>query len=212
MLLEGKIAIVYGAGGHIGGAVARAFAADGATVYLAGRTFEKVRRVADAIKEAGGKAEAAEVDALDRQAIEDHLAAVVEKAGGVDITFNAIGIRGDLQGTPLTEMTLEDFALPVEIGISTHFLTATAAARHMMKKGSGPCGRDQNLRPCRRNQGVYGKGHGVGTVTPVAGNCRRRGADGVGPRQFDDRHYREPHLRLGDGFKLRCVDIQVMPA
>ncbi|MCV3240766.1 SDR family NAD(P)-dependent oxidoreductase [Mesorhizobium sp. ZC-5] len=137
MLLEGKIAIVYGAGGHIGGAVARAFAADGATVYLAGRTFEKVRRVADAINEAGGKAETAEVDALDRQAIEDHLAAVVEKAGGVDITFNAIGIRGDLQGTPLTEMTLEDFALPVEIGIKTHFLTATAAARHMMKKGPG---------------------------------------------------------------------------
>ena len=137
MLLRGKVAVVYGAAGHIGGAVARAFAADEATVYLAGRTLAKVQLVADAIKEAGGKAEAAEVDALDRQAIEDHLAAVVEKTGGVDITINAIGIRGDLQGTPLTEMTLEDFALPVEIGIRTHFLTTTAAARHMAKKGSG---------------------------------------------------------------------------
>ncbi|GLS28561.1 NADP-dependent 3-hydroxy acid dehydrogenase YdfG [Mesorhizobium albiziae] len=137
MLLQDKTAVVYGAAGHIGGAVARAFAADGARVFLAGRTLEKVRRLTTEINAAGGRAEAAEVDALNKQAVEDHLGAVVEMAGAVDISFNAIGIRGDLQGTPLVEMTLEDFTLPVEIGIKTHFLTATAAARHMAKKGSG---------------------------------------------------------------------------
>lgn len=137
MMLIGKTAIVYGGGGKIGGAVARAFAADGAKVFLAGRTLPKVQRVADEIVAAGGVADAAQLDALDKAAIERHLDGVIAKSGRVDISFNAISIRGDLQGTPLVEMTLENFTTPVMTGISTHFLTATAAARHMIKNGSG---------------------------------------------------------------------------
>jgi 3-oxoacyl-[acyl-carrier protein] reductase len=137
MMLNGKIAVVYGAGGNIGGTVARAFARDGAKLFLAGRTLAKVQKVADEISAAGGIAEAAEVDAMDKASIERHLAAVVERAGSIDITFNAIGIRGDLQGTPLVEMSLENFTTPVLVGVSTHFLTGTAAARHMAKRGKG---------------------------------------------------------------------------
>jgi NAD(P)-dependent dehydrogenase (short-subunit alcohol dehydrogenase family) len=137
MLLTDKTAIVYGAGGKIGSTVARAFAREGARVFLAGRTLPKVQRVGEEIVAAGGKAEAAEVDALDKFAIEQHLDAVIARAGVVDITFNAISIRGDLQGTPLVEMSLENFTTPVTTGISTHFLTATAAARRMIKRGSG---------------------------------------------------------------------------
>ena len=58
MLLENKTAIVYGAGGTIGGAVARTFAREGAKVFLSGRTLSKVQRVADEIVAAGGTAEA----------------------------------------------------------------------------------------------------------------------------------------------------------
>jgi 3-oxoacyl-[acyl-carrier protein] reductase len=137
MMLSNKTAIVYGGAGKIGSAVARAFARDGAKVYLAGRGLEKVQQVADEIAAAGGVAEAAEVDALDKAAIERHLDAVVARAGSLDITFNAISIRGDLQGTPLVDMTLDNFTTPVVTGITTHFLTATAAARHMAKRGSG---------------------------------------------------------------------------
>jgi len=137
MLLKNKVAVIYGAGGSIGSAVARAFARDGAKVFLAGRTQSKLEAVAEAISAAGGAAETAQVDALDPQAIEQHLAAIVEKAGQIDISFNAIWIRGDLQGTPLLQMRSEDFTLPVLTGVKTHFLTATAAARYMVQRKSG---------------------------------------------------------------------------
>ncbi len=137
MLLKGKNAVVYGAGGYIGSAVARAFARDGAKVFLAGRTLPKLEAVAEGITAAGGVAEAAQVDALDPEPIEQHLDAVVQKAGHIDISFNAIGIRGDLQGTPLIQMSWENYTLPVLTGVKTHFLTATAAARHMVRQRSG---------------------------------------------------------------------------
>ncbi len=137
MLLKDRSAVIYGAGGHIGGAVARAFARDGAKVFLAGRTLSKLEALAEEISAAGGAAEPAQVDALDPQAIEAHLEAIVKKVGKIDISFNAISIRGDLQGVPLIEMPHENYTLPVLTGIKTHFLTATAAARHMVQKGSG---------------------------------------------------------------------------
>lgn len=137
MLLKDKNAVIYGAGGHIGSTVAHAFARDGAKVFLAGRTLPKLEALAEEIFGAGGAAEAAHVDALDPQAIEQHLDAIVQKAGSLDISFNAIGIRGDLQGTPLIQMPSEDFTLPILTGVKTHFLTATAAARHMVPKRSG---------------------------------------------------------------------------
>src|SRR5947207_5483842 len=101
MLLTNKTAVIYGAAGHIGSAVARAFARDGARLFLAGRTLAKVQRIADEIGAAGGSAEAAEVDATDKASIERHLDALVAEAGSIDVSFNAISIRGDLQGTPL---------------------------------------------------------------------------------------------------------------
>lgn len=137
MLLTHKTAVVYGAAGKLGSAVASAFSREGARVFLAGRTLTSVQRVADEIIATGGVAEAAEVDALDKAAIERHLDAVIARAGAPDIVLNAIGIRGDLQGTPLVDMTLENFTTPVLTGITTHFLTATAAARHMAMRGSG---------------------------------------------------------------------------
>jgi 3-oxoacyl-[acyl-carrier protein] reductase len=137
MLLENKTAVVYGAYGKIGTLVASTFAREGARVFLTGRQLEKLQPVADAIIAAGGKAEVAKVDALDKAAIETHLDGIVVKTGGIDITFNAIWIRGDLQGTSLVDMTLDNFTTPVTTGISTHFLTGTAAARHMLKAGKG---------------------------------------------------------------------------
>jgi NAD(P)-dependent dehydrogenase (short-subunit alcohol dehydrogenase family) len=136
MLLENRNAVVYGAGGNVGGAVARAFAREGARVFLTGRRREPLDAVASDITATGGRAEVAQVDALDRDQIEAHLATVVA-SGPLDISFNATWIRGDLQGTPLIEMPLEDFTTPVTVGVTTHFLTATAAARHMVAQGNG---------------------------------------------------------------------------
>jgi 3-oxoacyl-[acyl-carrier protein] reductase len=136
MLLENKNALVYGAGGKIGAAVARAFARERANVFLAGRTIAKLDAVAAEIEAAGGTAETAEVDALDEQAIEEHARTVTDKAGSIDVSFNAISLR-DVQGVPLLEMSLDDFSRPIMIGTTTHFLTARAAARHMLAQGAG---------------------------------------------------------------------------
>jgi 3-oxoacyl-[acyl-carrier protein] reductase len=136
MLLENKNAVIYGGGGSVGGAVARAFAREGANVFLAGRTRATLDKVAEEITGAGEVAETAQVNALDEQAVEKHVAAVEEKAGGIDILFNSIGME-DIQGTPLLEMPLEAFAHPVIVATRTQFLTARAVARRMVEKGSG---------------------------------------------------------------------------
>lgn len=136
MLLENKIAVVYGAGGAIGGAVARAFAGEGAHVFLAGRSQAPLDRVAAEIASAGGEAESALVDALDERAVEEHAAGVASRVGGVDISFNAIS-HGDVHGTPLLEMPYEDFARPVTNAIRANFLTTRAVARHMAKRRRG---------------------------------------------------------------------------
>jgi NAD(P)-dependent dehydrogenase (short-subunit alcohol dehydrogenase family) len=135
-LLENKNAVIYGAGGAIGGTVARAFAREGARVFLAGRTLSKVDMVAQAITAVGGAAAAAQVDALDEQAVEKHIGDVVAKAGSIDILFNAIGMQ-DVQGKPLYEMSLEDFIRPIMIAMRTQFLTGRAVARRMIRQGSG---------------------------------------------------------------------------
>lgn len=137
MLLKNKTAVVYGAGGKIGGAVARAFAREGAKVFLAGRSLPALDAAVLEIAATGGTAEAALVNALDPDAVTKHLDTIVEEAGRIDISFNAIGIRGDLQGTPLLQMPLADFTTPVLTGIQTHCLTATAAARYMVQQNSG---------------------------------------------------------------------------
>jgi 3-oxoacyl-[acyl-carrier protein] reductase len=136
MLLENKNAIVYGAGGAVGGAVARAMARDGAAVFAAGRTLAPVRAVAEEITAGGGTARAAEVDARDEQAIARHVADVAAAAGHIDVLFNAIGME-DVQGPPLLEMAADDFTHPVITAARTQFLTARAVARPMMRQGSG---------------------------------------------------------------------------
>lgn len=136
MLLKNKNAVIYGAGGAVGKAVARAFAREGATVFLAGRTLAKIHAVAEEILQEGGRAPAAQVDALDQNAITEHLNNIVESEGRLDIMFNLVGIE-DIQGTPLVDMTEDTFSQPIAIAMKTQFLTATAAARHMIKTGSG---------------------------------------------------------------------------
>jgi NAD(P)-dependent dehydrogenase (short-subunit alcohol dehydrogenase family) len=136
VLLEGKNAIIYGAGGSIGGAVARAFAREGASVYLAGRTQATLDEVAEAIRSTGATAHTAEVDALDEQAVDQHADAIAAQDGGIDISFNLI-THPHTHGTPLAEMAVADFMAPVETAARTTFLTTRAAARHMIPRRSG---------------------------------------------------------------------------
>jgi NAD(P)-dependent dehydrogenase (short-subunit alcohol dehydrogenase family) len=135
-LLDGKTAIVYGGGGGIGGGVARTFAREGATVFLAGRTRETLGAVADDIASAGGSAEVAVLDALDERAVDGHVQDVMSKTGRVDVSFNLIN-RGDVQGTPLVEMSADDLLRAVVNGLRSNFLTARAAGRQLIGQRSG---------------------------------------------------------------------------
>jgi NAD(P)-dependent dehydrogenase (short-subunit alcohol dehydrogenase family) len=136
VLLENKNAVIYGGAGSIGGAVARAFAREGARVFLAGRTRATLEAVAEEIRSAGGAAETAEVDALDERSVDEHADAVAAHAGGIDVSFNLIA-HPYTHGTPLAEMDVDDFLAPVETAARTTFLTARAAARHMIPRRSG---------------------------------------------------------------------------
>jgi 3-oxoacyl-[acyl-carrier protein] reductase len=136
LLLERKNAVIYGGAGSVGAAVARAFAREGARVFLAGRTRATLDQVAEEISGSGGSVETAEVDALDQRAVDEHADAVAARAGGIDVSFNAIS-HGDVHGVPLLELSLEDFARPITVAMRAQFLTTRAAARHMTRQGSG---------------------------------------------------------------------------
>ena len=138
MMLKDKVAVIYGAGGAIGGAVACAFAREGAKLFLTGRHLAPVEAVAKDIVSAGGQAEAAEVDALDEQAVNKHLQSVIDKADRVDISFNAVGIPGTkILGVPLVELDVDHFSLPITTYATSYFLIARLAARRMVANKSG---------------------------------------------------------------------------
>ena len=137
-MLKNKVAVIYGAGGDIGGAVARAFAREGAKLFLTGRKLAAVKSVAKGIAATGGSAETEEIDALDEQAMDKHLQSVIDKAGRIDISFNAIGIADkDVVGVPLIELDIKQFSLPITAYVTSYFLTARLAARRMLTNKSG---------------------------------------------------------------------------
>jgi NAD(P)-dependent dehydrogenase (short-subunit alcohol dehydrogenase family) len=138
MMLKNKVAVIYGAGGGIGGAVARAFAREGARLFLTGPHLAAVEAVAKDVNSSGGSAEAAEVDALDERAVDKHLQSAIDQAGRLDISFNAVGIpNARILGVPLAELDVEQFSLPITTLATSYFLTARLAARRMIANKSG---------------------------------------------------------------------------
>lgn len=131
-LLDGKNAVIYGGGGFIGSVVSRVFAREGAHVFVVGRNMDKLNPVVDAINTAGGHATAASVDVMDEAAVETHL----DSVGRVDAAVNLVS-RGDVQGTRLLDMKVDDFVAPTETGLRANFITARACARRMAQQGSG---------------------------------------------------------------------------
>jgi NAD(P)-dependent dehydrogenase (short-subunit alcohol dehydrogenase family) len=136
MLLENRTAVIYGGGGAIGGAVARVFAREGARLYLVGRTQERLETVAREIAAAGGTAETARLDVLDERAVAEHAALVAERAGGIDIALNAVSFM-HVQGTPIANLSLDDFMLAIDPFLRALFITSKAVAPYMGKRRPG---------------------------------------------------------------------------
>jgi NAD(P)-dependent dehydrogenase (short-subunit alcohol dehydrogenase family) len=136
--LKNKVAVIYGAAGGIGGAVAHAFAREGAKLFLTGHHLAPVQAVAKDIVSAGGVAEADEVNALDEKAIDSHLQFVVSKAGRIDVSLNAVGnAPAKYLGASLVDMDLQKFLMPITSYTTSYFLTARLAARRMIPNKSG---------------------------------------------------------------------------
>ena len=136
MLLSGKTAVIYGGGGEIGGACARAFAREGASVHLCGRTPETLEVVAEEIRSRGGSVSTAVVDALDESAVDRHAGKVVAETGSLDVSMNVI-THPFTHGTPLVELAVEDYMAPIEVAARTTFITSKVAGRRMIQQGSG---------------------------------------------------------------------------
>jgi 3-oxoacyl-[acyl-carrier protein] reductase len=138
-MLRGKSAVVFGAGGSIGSAVAKEFAAEGAEVFLAGRTRSNLEPVAKKITEAGGKAHAAVIDALNDGAVDQYIDGIVKQAGKIDILLDAAGplAREYGNGKTAVELPIEEFMVPLATMVRSRFISARAAARHMIEQHSG---------------------------------------------------------------------------
>ena len=137
-LLQNKRAVIFGASGAVGSATAKEFAAQGAAVFLSGRTLNAVEQVAQEIRQAGGTAYAAQVDACDEQAVRTYLADVARE-GSIDILLNATGPQAKDYGnsTDTLELPLEQYLLPLTTLVPSQFITARAAARHMVQQHAG---------------------------------------------------------------------------
>src|SRR5215469_3329367 len=138
-ILEGKHAVVFGAGGSIGAAVAREFAAEGAEVFLAGRTISNVEEVKNRITAAGGIAHDAAIDVLDDGAVNEYLDRVVTQTGKNDIILDAAGpLAKEYGNTKLAlDLPVDEFLVPLLTMVRSRFITARAAARQMIKQHSG---------------------------------------------------------------------------
>ncbi len=137
MELQGRNALVFGAGGEVGAQVARVFAREGARMWLSGPRTESVERTADAIRDAGGDAHVAVVDARDDAAVTRYVDDVAGRAGRIDVVFNAMGVDGGEVVSPSTEVTRERFMTYLQQMVPSQFLTARAAARYMLRQRSG---------------------------------------------------------------------------
>jgi 3-oxoacyl-[acyl-carrier protein] reductase len=133
--LDGKIAIVYGAGGWVGGAVAHAYWRAGARVFLAGRGAPSLERtVRDRFD--GAQISTDTVDACSGDQVGAHMRAIVGATGRLDIVFNAV-TYGDVQGVSLADLDLDTVSDRVRTTIAAQYTVAQAAARHMIGQGEG---------------------------------------------------------------------------
>lgn len=138
-VLRGKNAVVFGAGGSIGSAVAKEFAAEGAEVFLSGRTKSSVDGMVKEIVAKGGRPHAAAVDTNDDAAVNQYIDGIVKQAGKIDIILDASGpLAKEYGNTKLAvDLPVDEFLVPLQTMVKSRFITARAAARHMIKQHSG---------------------------------------------------------------------------
>ena len=131
MKLDGKVAVVTGAAGGIGRAIAARYAAEGAMVIVADRDEAGVREAASAI---GHGCDAAALDVTSETSIAEMVEAVVARNGGIDILVNNAAV---FDMGPVLEVTRKSFDLLFDVNVRGLFFTLQAVARQMVGRGKG---------------------------------------------------------------------------
>lgn len=138
-ILQGKHAVVFGAGGSIGSAVAKEFAAEGAEVFLSGRTKSSIEAVASEIVAKGGRAHVGTIDTTDDAAVSQYIDGIVKQTDKIDIILDAAGPLAKEYGNGklAVDLPIDQFMVPIETMVKSRFITARAAGRHMVRQRSG---------------------------------------------------------------------------
>jgi 3-oxoacyl-[acyl-carrier protein] reductase len=134
MRLQGKVALVTGAGGGLGTAIAKRFAREGAALLCADRDGDRVAATVSAITQSGGTAHPLRADVADARDCEAQVAETVRRFGRIDIAVNNAGVALHMLAL---DTSLEDWERVLRINLTGSFLTAQAAAREMIKQGGG---------------------------------------------------------------------------
>lgn len=134
MRLKNRIALITGAGRGIGRAVAEQYGREGARVAVADLTLESAQQAVDAIEQAGGTAMALAMDVTDENAVDQGVAAIVEKWGGLDIALANAGIQ---HIDPVHKLAFADWSKVMSVHLDGAFLVTRAALRQMYAGGGG---------------------------------------------------------------------------
>jgi len=135
--IEGKVAIVTGAGGGIGEAYARALVGEGAKVVIAEIDEQRGAAVADSIKAEGGEAVFVAVDVSSEASTQAMAAAAIQAYGGIDFLVNNAALFGGMKTESMLSVDWDYYKKFMDINLDGALLCARACTRSMKERGGG---------------------------------------------------------------------------
>ena len=150
--LDGNTAVVTGSSTGLGAGIARRFAAEGANVVTNSRSLERAEATAEAIREAGGTAVAAEADVSEKTDVEALVEVAVSEFGALDVMVNNAGTTVE---KPLFEQTPEDWRHVLDINLTGTFFGSQVGGKRMAEQGTG--GQIINMSSMFGSVGVQGR-------------------------------------------------------